>query len=37
MKPLRVVVAGAGVIGRRHIELVLTDRDCDLAAIVERK
>ena len=35
MKPLRVVVAGAGVIGRRHIELVLADRDCDLAAIVD--
>jgi predicted dehydrogenase len=27
--------AGAGVIGRRHIELVLADRDCNLAAIVD--
>jgi predicted dehydrogenase len=35
MKPLRIAVAGAGAIGRRHIELVLTNRNCTLAAIVD--
>jgi predicted dehydrogenase len=35
MKRLRIAVAGAGLIGRRHIELVLADRNCGLAAIVD--
>jgi predicted dehydrogenase len=35
MKRLRIAVAGAGLIGRRHIELVLADRNCSLAAIVD--
>jgi predicted dehydrogenase len=35
MARLRIAVAGAGAIGRRHIELVLADRNCLLAAIVD--
>jgi predicted dehydrogenase len=35
MQQLRVAVAGAGAIGRRHIELVLRRRDCGLAAIID--
>jgi len=35
MKRLRIAVAGVGAIGRRHIELVLADRNCGLAAIVD--
>ena len=35
MKSLRIAVAGAGAIGRRHVELVLADRNCSLAAIVD--
>lgn len=35
MKPLRIAVAGAGAIGRRHIELISADRGCSLAAIVD--
>lgn len=35
MKRLRIAVAGAGLIGRRHVELVLADRNCSLAAIVD--
>jgi hypothetical protein len=34
-RPLRIAVAGAGAIGRRHIELVRAGRDCELAAIVD--
>ena len=33
--PLRIAVTGAGLIGRRHIELVAADPDCTLAAIVD--
>ena len=33
--PLRIAVAGAGAIGRRHIELVRASSACDLAAIVD--
>jgi predicted dehydrogenase len=33
--PLRIAVAGAGVIGRRHIELIAADPGCSLAAIVD--
>jgi len=33
--PLRLAVAGAGLIGRRHIELIAADPDCTLAAIVD--
>ena len=35
MARLRIAVAGAGAIGRRHIELVLADRNCSLVAIVD--
>jgi predicted dehydrogenase len=34
-KRLRVAVAGAGMIGRSHIDLVRQSGDCDLAAIVD--
>lgn len=32
---LRIAVAGAGLIGRRHIDLVLKDTDCQLAAVID--
>lgn len=35
MQRLRIAVAGAGAIGRRHIDLVLQERGCELAAIVD--
>jgi predicted dehydrogenase len=35
IQQLRIAVAGAGAIGRRHIELVLRRRDCGLAAIID--
>jgi predicted dehydrogenase len=35
MQQLRIAVAGAGAIGRRHIELVLRRRDGGLAAIID--
>lgn len=35
MNPLRIAVAGAGVIGRRHIELIAADPACTLSAIVD--
>ena len=35
MKKIRIAVAGAGLIGRRHIELIQTSPDCELAAIVD--
>ncbi len=35
MQRLRIAVAGAGLIGRRHIALVSQGRDCQLAAIVD--
>jgi predicted dehydrogenase len=35
MKRLRIAVAGAGAIGRRHIDLVLRDRNCQLVAIID--
>ena len=35
MTRLRIAVAGTGAIGRRHVELVLADRNCTLAAIVD--
>ena len=35
MKKIRIAVAGAGLIGRRHIELIRQRDDCELAAIVD--
>ena len=35
MKKMRIAVAGAGLIGRRHIELIGQRGDCELAAIVD--
>jgi predicted dehydrogenase len=35
MKRLRIVVAGAGAIGQRHIELVTRDPRCELAAVID--
>jgi predicted dehydrogenase len=35
MQRLRIAVAGAGTIGRRHTELVSRGRGCELAAIVD--
>lgn len=35
MKKIRIAVAGAGLIGRRHIELIQASSDCELAAIVD--
>jgi predicted dehydrogenase len=35
MNPVRIAVAGAGVIGRRHIELIRESGSCELAAIVD--
>ncbi|MCU1720358.1 MULTISPECIES: Gfo/Idh/MocA family protein [unclassified Pseudomonas] len=35
MKKIRIAVAGAGLIGRRHIELIQASNDCELAAIVD--
>jgi predicted dehydrogenase len=35
MKKLRIAVAGAGMIGRRHIELIGDREECELAAIVD--
>jgi predicted dehydrogenase len=35
MKRLRIAVAGAGVIGRRHVEIVVANNSCSLAAIVD--
>ncbi|MEG1040811.1 MAG: Gfo/Idh/MocA family oxidoreductase [Pseudomonas sp.] len=35
MTPLRIAVAGAGLIGRRHIELIQAIGDCQLCALVD--
>ncbi|MEP7328024.1 MAG: Gfo/Idh/MocA family oxidoreductase [Betaproteobacteria bacterium] len=35
MQPLRIAVAGAGMIGRRHMELIATSHACTLAAVVD--
>ena len=35
MKKIRIAVAGAGLIGRRHIELIQASAECELAAIVD--
>lgn len=35
MTRIRIAVAGAGVIGRRHVELIRQSASCDLAAIVD--
>ena len=35
MKPVAIAIVGAGLIGRRHIELVARSPDCRLAAIVD--
>ncbi|MFO1322901.1 MAG: Gfo/Idh/MocA family oxidoreductase [Burkholderiales bacterium] len=35
MKKLRIAVAGAGLIGRRHIELVADSAECELCAVVD--
>jgi predicted dehydrogenase len=35
MKKIRIAVAGAGLIGRRHIELIGQRGDCELMAIVD--
>ncbi len=35
MTPLKIAVAGAGLIGRRHIELIQAESRCRLAAIVD--
>ena len=34
-EPVRIVVAGAGLIGRRHIELIQESNSCWLSAIVD--
>lgn len=35
MKKTRIAVAGAGLIGRRHIELIQASAECELVAIVD--
>src|SRR6266568_7669327 len=35
MRKLEIAVAGAGLIGRRHIELILSSTECQLSAIVD--
>ena len=35
MSPMRIAVAGAGLIGRRHVELIQANPHCTLAAIVD--
>ena|SRR5579862_2204360 len=35
MQQLRIAVAGAAAIGRRHIDLILQSRYCKLAAIID--
>jgi predicted dehydrogenase len=35
MNPISIAVAGAGLIGRRHIELIRQSDSCELAAIVD--
>ncbi|HEV7413744.1 MAG TPA: Gfo/Idh/MocA family oxidoreductase, partial [Casimicrobiaceae bacterium] len=35
MNPIGIAVAGAGLIGRRHIELIRESVSCELAAIVD--
>lgn len=35
MKGVRIAVAGVGMIGRRHIELIMESDECDLAGIVD--
>ena len=35
MNPVTIAVAGAGLIGRRHIELIQSSADCRLVAIVD--
>ena len=35
MPPLRIAVAGAGLIGARHIELIQASAECQLSAIVD--
>ncbi len=35
MTDIKIAVVGAGLIGRRHIELVSDSKDCELAAIVD--
>ncbi len=35
MNKLRIAVAGAGLIGRRHVELIAESEQCELAAIVD--
>lgn len=34
-KPMRIAIAGAGLIGRRHVELIGTSPDCVLAGIAD--
>ena len=34
MSKVRIAVVGAGLIGRRHIELVQESEHCELAAVV---
>ena len=35
MNPLSIAVAGVGMIGRRHVDLVQRSKECRLAAIVD--
>jgi len=35
MNPISIAVAGAGLIGRRHIELIRESKSCELAAVVD--
>lgn len=35
MNKIRIAVAGAGLIGRRHIELIQASAECELAALVD--
>lgn len=35
MSKIRIAVAGAGLIGRRHIELIQASSSCELAAVID--
>jgi hypothetical protein len=35
MSKIRIVVAGGGLIGRRHIELIRASSSCELALVID--